>query len=229
MLDKCGIICCRARPRSSLRGVTDWRAWHDPYKDASSDLSRRLHIVQRLIHDLVDDAPAGPVRLLSICAGQGHDVVAALGGHHRRRDVSGLLVELDEGNVSAAQAALDRAGLTGLRAEVGDAGVTTPYASAVPADVVLACGVFGNISDRDVRRTVLALPKLCAAGASVIWTRHRREPDLTPDIRAWFVGAGFDEAAFLSPGPNRFSVGVHQLVRSGQPYEPGLPLFSFVR
>lgn len=30
----------------------------------------------------------------------------------------------------------------------------------------------------------------------VIWTRHRRLPDLTPRIRAWFTDAGFDEVAF---------------------------------
>jgi hypothetical protein len=30
----------------------------------------------------------------------------------------------------------------------------------------------------------------------VIWTRHRRPPDITPRIRAWFTGAGFDEVAF---------------------------------
>ena len=31
--------------------------------------------------------------------------------------------------------------------------------------------------------TVRALPTLCAPGATVIWTRHRRPPDLTADVR----------------------------------------------
>jgi hypothetical protein len=69
---------------------------------------------------------------------------------------------------------------------------------AVPADLVLVCGVFGNISDDDVKTTVLALPTLCAHGGTVIWTRHRREPDLTGAIRTWFKEAGFVERAFVA-------------------------------
>jgi hypothetical protein len=32
-----------------------------------------------------------------------------------------------------------------------DAGVTDVYAGAVPADLLLVCGVFGNIGDADVQ------------------------------------------------------------------------------
>jgi hypothetical protein len=77
-----------------------------------------------------------------------------------------------------------------------------------------------------VRRTIAALPRLAAPGATVIWTRHRRAPDLTPAIRAWFGGAGFAEVAFTSPGPDGFAVGVHRLVDPPLPFRPG-PLFAF--
>ena len=43
------------------------------------------------------------------------------------------------------------------------------FADVLPADVLL-CGIFGNVSDRDIRRTVRAAPALCRAGATVIWT-----------------------------------------------------------
>lgn len=211
-----------------MRQVTDWQEWHGAYADPASDLSKRLQAVQALIREAVDHVPAGAVRILSMCAGQAHDVVGALGNHDRRSDVKGLLVELDEGNVSAARLALDEVGLTGLDTLAADAGVTTPYAAAAPADVLLACGVFGNISDGDVQRTVSALPMLCASGATVIWTRHRRPPDLTSSIRSWFVRAGFEELAFVSPGDQRFSVGAHRLVASAKPFVPAVPLFSFV-
>lgn len=36
----------------------------------------------------------------------------------------------------------------------GDASVTSAYVGAVPADLVLLCGIFGNISDADIRATV---------------------------------------------------------------------------
>jgi hypothetical protein len=103
--------------------------------------------------------------------------------------------------------------------------------NAVPADVLMVCGVFGNISDDDVQTTVKALPSLCTAGGTVVWTRHRGEPDLTPAIRGWFVEAGFQEDAFESPGlgASSFSVGVNRLVADPRPFEPGRRMFTFER
>ena len=80
-----------------------------------------------------------------------------------------------------------------------DASQPAGFADALPADVLLLCGIFGNVSMADIQRTIAAAPALCAPGATVIWTRHRREPDLTPQIRAWFTAAGFEELAFGSP------------------------------
>lgn len=128
-----------------------------------------------------------------------------------------------------ANNALKEAGLHRLKADVGDAGITTPFAEAVPADLVMVCGVFGNVSDTDVRKTIEALPTLCAQGATVVWTRHRREPDLTPAIQGWFGEAGFDLISFDSPGPGEYAVGTHHLKAAPQPYVPNLPLFTFTR
>ncbi len=91
-----------------------------------------------------------------------------------------------------------------------DAGDPAAYVKAVPADLVLMAGVFGNISDADVRRTIGALPQLCAAGATVIWTRTRRAPDLTPTVRRWLRAAGFIEETFHAPDGVLFYVGVHR-------------------
>lgn len=209
--------------------MTDWQRWHDPYRDPSSDLSRRLGIVQGRIRAWADAQPAGPLRILSVCAGQGHDVVGALGQHERRRDATGLLVELIPENVAAANAALSDAGLFGLEAVVGDAGNTSTLAAGTPAGLILLCGVFGNVPDRDVERTVAALPMLCAEGATIVWTRHRRDPDLTPSIRDWFEKAGFEEVGFSSPGPNRFAVGEHRLVAPPGRFDPNQTLFTFNR
>jgi hypothetical protein len=77
--------------------------------------------------------------------------------------------------------------------------VSDAYLGAAPAHVVLACGVFGNISDNDIQRCVGLLPMLCEHRATVVWTRHRRPPDLTPAVRQWFAGAGFGELAWDQP------------------------------
>jgi hypothetical protein len=84
-------------------------------------------------------------------------------------------------------------------------------------DLVLMAGVLGNISDDDVRATIAVLPQLCAADATVIWTRTRREPDLTPSIRQWLAAEGFVEQAFTAPDDVLFAVGAHRF--TGRPRE----------
>jgi hypothetical protein len=246
----------------------DWVAWHEGYDDPVSGLSARLKLVQQHVAAALDRAPAGPVRLLSLCAGQGHDVLGVLPGHPRRDDVTAVLVEADRENVARARAAASAAGLAGTnpesvapaRAAASDAGLAeagpgsaerarrgpeatgrpqvevrqadasqvADFTDAVPADVLLLCGIFGNVSVADIERTVSAAPALCALGATVIWTRHRREPDLTPRIRAWFTGAGFEELAFGSPeSAPRTGVGAAVLRGAGGAALPEGPLFRF--
>ena len=208
---------------------THWAAWHRAYADPTSALSARLDAVVAQVRAALDRRSPGQVRLISACAGQGHDVLAALEHHPRRADVVGRLVEADPHNAHAARRALAAAGHGGLESVHGDASTTDAYVGIAPADVVLLCGIFGNVPDDDVRTTVTLAPMLCAAGATVIWTRHRAAPDLTPTIRGWFAASGFTEVAFESPGPSAWAVGVHRLVRAPTPLREGLRMFTFTR
>lgn len=176
----------------------------------------------------LDHAPAGEIRLIGLCAGQGRDVLGVLDGHPRRDDVRARLVELDERNVAVARQAAQAAGLNGVEMLQADAGVTDACAGAVPAHIVMVCGVFGNITDSDIQATVAALPSLCAAGALVLWTRHRRTPDLTPTIRAWFEEVGFREEAFDISPDGFMSVGAHRLTGQPAALVSGQRLFTFV-
>jgi hypothetical protein len=209
-------------------GTQDWQAWHAPYDEPGSPLARRLAIVQRRIREAIDAAPAGPLRVVSMCAGQGRDLIGALRDHPRRGDLVARLVELDERNVQAARAASREAGLSGVEVVAGDAGISDAYAGAVPAHLVLVCGVFGNVSDADIAHVVGRLPELCAPGASVLWTRHRLPPDLTPSIREWFQRAGFEEIGFEAPEDTLVSVGANRLRGDPRPLELGVRLFDFV-
>jgi hypothetical protein len=166
------------------------------------------------------------VQAISICAGQGHDLIGVLAEHPRRGEVSARLVELDEHNVQTARCAATTAGLDGVRVVAGDASVTDAYAGAAPADLILLCGVLGNITADDIANTIRHIPSLCAAQATVIWTRHRHPPDLTPYIRETFEQGGFAEIAFEDSPP--FGVGVNRLVASPQPFKTGVRLFEFV-
>ena len=58
-------------------------------------LARRLATVQGMIGAALDSAPPGPISLISLCAGDGRDVLGVLPGHPRCADVRGRLVELD--------------------------------------------------------------------------------------------------------------------------------------
>jgi SAM-dependent methyltransferase len=201
----------------------DWADWHRDYEDPGSRLSRRLAVVQGQLRAALDAAPAGPLSVVSICAGQGRDLIGVLADHPRRADVRARLVELDPRNVAAARAA------TGAVEVVeGDAGLIDHYREFAPADVVLACGVFGNITDGDVQRTISSCAQLCREGGTVIWTRHRREPDRVPAVCEWFEGRGFERVFVSEPGAG-FGVGAHRRVLPPEPFVAGARMFTFVR
>ncbi len=213
--------------------MRDWVAWHQAYENPESALSVRLERVRLHLANALDQAPPGQISLVSLCAGQGHDVLGVLPGHRRRDDVQALLVEFDPGNVGVARRSAAEAGLTQVQVRQADAGVVSNYAQALPAHVLLLCGIFGNISDAEIEQVARAAPAMCSPGATVIWTRHRREPDVTPRIRSWFEEGGFDEVAFDAPdtGGTLIGVGVHRLSRSAPAPAPAeLPdgrLFAF--
>jgi hypothetical protein len=199
----------------------DWRSWHDQYDDPDSPLGQRLRMVQRLAREALDRSPPGPITLISVCAGQGRDVAGALAAHSRAADVRARLVERDERNVAKAREA-------GLDSVCGDASLTDAYLGAVPAEVVLICGVFGNVADADVRRAISYLPQLCAPGATVLWTRHRVEPDLTPAVRRWLAEESFEELAFECDDSGVCAVGAARFAGRPRALTPGARMFEFV-
>jgi len=211
-----------------LPAVSDeWVEWHRQYA-ADGMLSRRLKVVQDRLREALDRAPPGPIRLLSMCAGDGRDVLGALDCHPRRHEVRARLVDLSPELSSAGRAEVSRRELAGVEFVTGDASTTRAYAGIVPANVLLVCGVFGNISDSDIRNTIAHLPELCAPDATVVWTRGRFEPDLTPTIRGWFSESGFAELSFVSIPETTASVGAHRLTARPRPFRPGVRLFTFL-
>ncbi len=207
--------------------MSEWVDWHKGYVPGSP-LSQRLEVVQRLTREALDRCAPGPIRVISLCAGDGRDLLGVLDTHPRAADVDAMLVELDP---ELAERARSRAAQMSATIEVvtGDASSTSSYASAVPADIVLACGIFGNVTDDDIHNTVEHLPSLCAPNATVIWTRGTFAPDVTPTIRGWFVSAGFSELAFEAIPNTTVGVGADQLTGPAHPYHPGVRLFTFLR
>jgi len=206
--------------------TSHWVHWHRAYDDPASMNSRRLEAVVALLRPVFDAAPPGPVRVLSLCSGDGRDLAGALADHPRAADATGLLVEADADLAAGAEANLSGVA-PGLAVRCADAGDPASYTDHVPADVLLLCGIFGNVAPADIAATVDAVPALVRPGAAVLWTRHRRSPDITPWIRQRFHDAGCPAEAWVSPGPGGFAVGLQRVAfPSAAPLPPRLFTFT---
>lgn len=174
--------------------LRDYERWHERYDDPGSDLSWRLGVVRGHIRAALDRHP-GPVRALSLCAGDGRDLLGVLAGRPDAARVRAVLVE-----VHPAIAERARRGAAGTAAAVdvrqADAGDTGAYADAVPAELVLLVGIMGNVTDADLARTIAAAPALCAPGGTLVWTRGRSGGDRNGVVRARLAAAGFAEIAY---------------------------------
>jgi hypothetical protein len=207
----------------------DWVKWHRAYDVAGSPLAVRLQLVRAYIEGMLDEAPPGPIRIVSLCSGQGRDVIEAVRSHDRRADVHARLVELDPQNSAMARALADQYQLMQVETVTGDASVSNAFVGAAPARVVVACGILGNIRQDDIRRFIGLVPMLCETGAGVVWTRHRRPPDLTPTIRRWFTESGFEEIGFDSPADQPFvGVGAARWPGAAGVVREGVGFFEFV-
>ncbi|MCK9896076.1 class I SAM-dependent methyltransferase [Frankia sp. AgB32] len=219
-----------------MTSATDWRAWHRGYADPGSSLSRRLAAVRGELTRVLAARRGRPTRMVSICAGDGRDTLPVLADGYT--DVGAVLIELHQGLSDAARSEVVRLGLPDVEVRTADAGRLDSYAGVPPADVFLACGVFGNITDEDLDATVAALPQLLAAEATVLWTRGSRAGEHDPTryagdaadlVREVFARHGFVEDAFIRPGDAPFRVGAHRFRGTPRRPQPGTVLFRFTR
>lgn len=211
--------------------LRDYLAWHDAYDDPATALSKRLRRVQREVGAALDRTAPAPVRLLSVCSGDGRDVLDVLADRSDAERVSGALVELDDRVADRAQARIEAAA-AGQRIAVvrADAASSDVYRGLVPADLVLLSGIMGNISPADIAVLVDAAPQLCAPGATLIWTRGAMDPDLGPQIRGWFTDAGFTElVCHERVEGSLMRVGVVRYDGPPVPLVGGRHLFTFLR
>jgi len=168
------------------------------------------------------------MRILSLCSGDGRDLIPIL-ARGERNMAHAILVEQDATLAQEGRATALKLGVDHVTVVTGDAGETESFAFALPVDLLLLCGIFGNVSEEDVALTVAATPAVLRSGGTVIWTRGSTPPDLRPTIRRWFVDAGLRDTAFDSE-PNGFGVGVATKSQRSTS-DPPLParLFTFVR
>jgi hypothetical protein len=188
--------------------MRDYLKWHDAYDDPNSDLSWRLRQAQTYISQALDHLP-GPVTVLSLCAGDGRDVLHVLADRDDTSRVHTTLIELHQ-----------------------DAGNTAAYVGSVPADLVIMMGIFGNIRNDDVHRTIETAPQLCRPGATLLWSRGKNGNDRNASVRAWLSKAGFTELDYLESDQDeseRAALGSARYDGPPQPLVPGRQLFTFLQ
>jgi hypothetical protein len=173
----------------------DWFEWHDLY-NTEPKLQQRLQIVREYISYSLDVSPPGIIRVVSLCAGDGRDLLSTLANHPRAKDVYARLVELNPQLVERGRATIESLGLEKQIEFInGDATLSSNYAGAVPADIVIVCGIFGNLADEaELSRLLGNLSFLSKQGAFAIWTRgHSNGISYSETVRKFLRSARFEE------------------------------------
>lgn len=207
----------------------NWFEWHDLYQ-TETRLQQRLEIVREYLARSLDALPPGRIQVVSACAGDGRDILGTLTNHARKADVHARLVELNPQLVQQGGVAVTEAGLTQQIEFVnGDATLSDNYAGAVPADIVVVCGIFGNLADEaGLQQLIGNLKFLAKPGTFVAWTRGNRGDIIYSDIvRHNLQAANFAEVDFRLTATGDMGVGLHQYLGESAPLPANKTLFVF--
>ncbi len=207
----------------------NWFEWHDLYQ-TEIRLQQRLEIVQDYIARSLNAQAPGRIQVISACAGDGRDLRGVLANHPRADDVHARLVELNPQLVERGRAAISAAGLTSQIEFVnGDATLSDNYQGVVPADLVLVCGIFGNLADEVALQQLIGnLKYLAKPGTFVAWTRGNKDGIIYSDIvRQNLQSANFTEVDFQLTATGDMGVGLHQYLGETAPLPANEHLFVF--
>ena len=209
----------------------DWNAWYKQYENLPS-LQARLRLVREQIVAALDACPPGPIQVVSICAGDGRDVIGAVQNHPRRNDVTAVLLDTHAESIARGQTLAEQAGLgRQLQFRESDAAFTGNYAGSVPADIVLLSGFLGHLRPGDVPGLIGSLPMFTRHGGWAVWSRHwviNEGSTQVPAIRELFRRANYEEVQFASASPEGFAVGRSRFAGRSEPLDPARVLFQFV-
>jgi hypothetical protein len=211
-------------------GLGVWNSWPDQAYQ-SDRYQRRLSAVQEHLAECLDNAPRGSVRVVSICAGDGRDVIGVLGSHRRRQDVAAWLVETSRQSVASGVRQAARAGLENTVHFLNvDATVFETYNNIAPSDILLLCGVWGHVPSGERGQLVRAMTALSKPGGTLIWTRGvSRGLGRLHEVQSLFTVSGWAAARVTLTSDKKWAVVTHR--HDGRPQE--LPasgrLFHFQR
>jgi len=226
--DKAKLPLGSGSDQDGILSFNSWASWHDEYENEGSELHLRKRGVQEHIAAIVDESPAGPVTIVSVCGGQCREVIGALENHPRRADIQGRLVELDPDNAAFASEWAKRVGLVNLEIFNGDASAAASYQGLPPVDIVVISGVFGHINNDDRVRLISFARQLLRKGGYVVWTSHSLGGGKVEEIREHFRNLEFNEQSHATlSGKFGFTVTRSQYVGEPVPFDPNAKIFTF--
>nr|WP_253219607.1 class I SAM-dependent methyltransferase family protein [Pseudomonas chlororaphis] len=175
-------------------------------------MQARLVEVSQQVADAINALESPRVQILSLCAGDGRDLLKVLLSGHTSKAVDATLIELDQVLVEQGRKAFAEHGLGDIvRFRCADATLFSSYRDLPKAELVMVCGVFGNVRGDHVERLIFSLKGFCRPDARVVWTRSLNEFDdgeaAADWIRRCFALAGFRESAFKRTSEGTFGVG----------------------
>ena len=207
----------------------DWVKWHEHY-EASPWIIERIRIVRLHISECLSRIPPGPTVVISVCAGDGRDIIGVLHDHARRNDVRARLVELNADLLETGRQAATAAGLVDrMEFVTGDATQSDAYAGVAPADLVLVCGVFGNVRTKEIGKLIDSLRFLCKSGGYVVWTRYISGDGLSKveTIRKLFRQTEFEEVRVDMSAAANHAIGTHRYLGECLSLPEGKQMFEF--
>jgi hypothetical protein len=209
----------------------DWAKWHDNYK-VSPALKERLSIVRKHLSKCCISLPKGSIKIISICSGDGRDLLGLMEYHPRKQDVSALLVENNEELVDTGRKSIHEAGFeTQLKLVLSDATLFSTYDNYCPANIVLFSGVFGNVRVEETPNIIRNLRSLCNTDSYIIWTRHCRVNNGLKHIefiRNQFTENDFEETYYEQTADGTFIIGTNKFCGNKIDLSAETKLFDFV-
>ena len=188
-----------------------WSGW--PEKAYQRErYQQRLLVVQEQLAECLNIALCSPGHILSICAGDGRDVIGVLRSHPRRRDVAAWLVELDRQSVAGGVRRATEAGLANTVTFLNDDATDyATYKNIPPSDIVLVCGVWGHVPVVERAGLVRAITAFCTPRGTVIWTRGvSKGLAQLHEIQSHFIGPSWEEVRLHLTPDNRWGVATHR-------------------
>jgi hypothetical protein len=188
-----------------------WSGWPQvAYR--RENYQQRLRVVKVHLAECLNDAAQGPLRLVSLCAGDGRDVIDVLQSNRRRNDVGAWLVELNGQSIADGALHMKASGLEKLVNFIhADATDYLTYQTLVPCDIILLCGVWGHVPVNERALLVRALASFSKPGGSLIWTRGiSRGMDRLNEIQSQFANSSWERVRLSFTPNDKWAISTHR-------------------